>query len=66
MTDEEAQALLKQLIHASGPLRVAGPSRGPRPIDARYTVIGTSGSTDYLRDETGSQRFWPVKVSTDT
>ncbi len=23
-------------------------------------VVGTSGSTDYLRDATGDQRFWPV------
>lgn len=27
-------------------------------------VIGTSGSHDYLlHDETGSHRFWPVKVN---
>ena len=26
-------------------------------------IIGTSGSTDYLRDENGTKRFWPVTVS---
>jgi predicted P-loop ATPase len=25
-------------------------------------VIGTSGSTDYLRDVTAGKRFWPVVV----
>ena len=40
---------------------IVGPSRGPVVIDPKYTVIiGTSGSTDYLNDTTGSQRFWPV------
>ena len=36
---------------------------GPTMIDPKYTVIiGTSGSTDYLHDTTGNQRFWPVSV----
>ena len=25
-----------------------------------FTFIGTSGSLDYLKDSTGTQRFWPV------
>jgi len=28
-------------------------------------VIGTSGSTDYLTDPRGDQRFWPEKISAD-
>lgn len=34
----------------------------PRLIYPRYTIITTSGSTDYLRDTTGSQRLLPVRV----
>jgi len=30
-------------------------------VPRRFVVIGTTGSTDYLRD-TGSRRFWPVRV----
>ena len=25
-------------------------------------IIGTSGSTDYLKDTTGNHRYWPVEV----
>jgi hypothetical protein len=39
-----------------------GPSGGPVTIDPKYTIVVMSGSTDYLRDETGSQRFWPVQT----
>ena len=42
---------------------MTSPNRGPTAIDPKYTVIiGMSGSTDYLRDATGSQRFWPVSA----
>lgn len=30
-----------------------------------WRVVGTSGSTDYLSDATGSQRFWPVTSPDD-
>lgn len=53
-------AALEQLIREDEAV-VVGPSRGPVTIDSKYTVIvGTSGSTDYLRDETAGQRFWSV------
>jgi hypothetical protein len=30
--------------------------------DGKLVIIGTSGSTDYLRDATGDQRSWPVQM----
>ena len=32
---------------------------GKRP----RVIIGTSGSTDYLKDTTGDRRYWPVAVA---
>jgi hypothetical protein len=58
------EALLRVLAREAQPV-VVGSSRGPvpMPIDPKCTVIiGTSGSTDYLSDATGGQRFWPVNV----
>jgi hypothetical protein len=31
---------------------------GKRP----FVIIGTSGSTDYLKDTTGDRRYWPVST----
>lgn len=31
-----------------------------------FVVIGTSGSTDYLKDATDDRRFWPVRVEPST
>lgn len=33
---------------------------GAKPV--AFVVIATSGSTDYLRDTTVGQRFWPVTI----
>ena len=42
---------------------IVGPSQGPVVIDPKYTVIiGTSGSTEYLRD-TDKRRLWPVSAT---
>lgn len=42
---------------------VVGPSRGPKTIDPKYTVIiGTSGSADYLNDTASDRRLWPLSV----
>lgn len=30
--------------------------------DGKCVIFGMSGSTDYLRDTTGSQRFWNASV----
>lgn len=62
MDSKREDLLLRNLLRETPPVVVVGSSRGPAPIDPSYTVIGMSGSTDYLRDSTGKQRFWTVTV----
>jgi hypothetical protein len=33
-----------------------------RPVYGHFVFIGTSGSLDYLKDSTGRQRFWPLRL----
>jgi hypothetical protein len=61
VTPEEQAALIAKLSKVS-PILIE-PRLAPMTIDPKCTVIiGTSSSTDYLRDGTGNQRFWPVSV----
>jgi predicted P-loop ATPase len=54
---------IKSMIsrQTDGPVRMA---YGRLPIEQprQFVIFGTTNSTAYLKDETGSRRFWPVRV----
>ncbi len=52
------KALLSSGHDEARPLYQRNRVRVPRS----FTIVGTSGSTDYLRDTTGNRRFWPVRT----
>lgn len=44
-----------------GPVRMAY-ARLPIEVPRQFIAIGTTNSRNYLKDETGSRRFWPMLV----
>jgi predicted P-loop ATPase len=54
---------LKSMLsrQVDGPARLAY-ARTPVERARQFVVVGTTNSSEYLADSTGSRRFWPVKV----
>jgi hypothetical protein len=61
MSNSEHEVLLAALS-ADVSIRVSAKTDGDVAAREAPVFIGTSGSTDYLDDTTGSQRFWPVRL----
>jgi len=54
---------IKKLIskQVDGPVRMAY-ARLPVEMPRQFIVVGTTNSSQYLQDDTGNRRFWPVKT----
>ena len=55
---EEIKAFLATRVDDLRPLYEA-----PKKAKRRFVIVGTTNRDDYLRDETGGRRFWPLKVT---
>jgi predicted P-loop ATPase len=61
MKPSVSASLKSYLSRSSDKARMAY-QRDQTLVPRAFTIIGTTGSPDYLRDTTGSRRFWPVTV----
>jgi len=56
-------ARIKGLITTSRDKIRAPYAREARELPRRFVLVGSTNTDDYLRDETGNRRFWPVACS---
>jgi len=59
--DRSDSAAFKSFLSRSADVARMPYQRDQTRVLRQFVVVGTSGSSDYLRD-TGSRRFWPVRV----
>lgn len=61
MSQGDHNALKQYLSRRSDRARLAY-GRKPREIRRQFIVIGTTNDLQYLKDQSGNRRYWPVRV----